>query len=291
MARTVRSGMRCDMHVHTRHSGMCNIPLLDRVCRECYSDPRAVREAALARGMHLVTVTDHDSIDAAEELRRHPDFFLSEEVTCTLPTGTGFHMGVYDIRERDHVELQRRRDDFESLAAYLRERNLFYTVNHVFSSLTGPRKADDFQLFRAFPGVETRNGAMPWRTNRHAEELALRFRQAPVGGSDAHSIAYVAHAYTEIRGARTKEEFLSGIKSGAGLVGGASGSAWALTRTVLDIVAAMMRETPWTVALSPLALVLPAVMLGNYARERWFAWRWMRALSAGEGARLPVTAR
>ena len=27
-------------------------------------------------GMSMVTVTDHDSIDAAEVLRRYPDFFL-----------------------------------------------------------------------------------------------------------------------------------------------------------------------------------------------------------------------
>ena len=64
-------------------------------------------------------VTDHDSIDAVEALRSRPDFFLSEEVTCTLPSGTQLHIGVYDITERDHIEMQRRRDDFESLFAWL----------------------------------------------------------------------------------------------------------------------------------------------------------------------------
>ena len=44
--------------------------------------------------MDLVTVTDHDSIDAAERLRRHPDFFLSEEVSCLTPSGTELHVGV-----------------------------------------------------------------------------------------------------------------------------------------------------------------------------------------------------
>src|SRR5579872_2757198 len=117
--------MRCDLHVHTRHSGMCTVPVLDRVCRESYTSPRPLYETLKQRGMDLVTVTDHDSIDAAEELRRHPDFFLSEEVTAHLPSGTELHVGVYDITERQHVEIQRRRDDLESLAAYLEGERLF----------------------------------------------------------------------------------------------------------------------------------------------------------------------
>ena len=56
--------MRCDLHVHTTASGMCNIPLFDRVCRESYNDPVALYELLKRRGMDLVTATDHDSIDA-----------------------------------------------------------------------------------------------------------------------------------------------------------------------------------------------------------------------------------
>ena len=138
--------MRCDLHVHTRHSGMCTIPVLRRICRESYNDPDAVYETLKRRGMDLVTVTDHDSIDAAERLRRHPDFFLSEEVSCVTPSGTELHVGVYGIKERHHVELQRRRNDVPALAAYLREQRLLFSVNHVFSSLTGRRAFLDFQL-------------------------------------------------------------------------------------------------------------------------------------------------
>ena len=98
---------------------MCNIPGFHRFCRESYNDPEAVYRTLKRRGMDLVTVTDHDSIDAAEHLRRYPDFFLSEEVTCTTPSGTEIHVGVYGIEERHHIELQRRRNDVPSLAAYL----------------------------------------------------------------------------------------------------------------------------------------------------------------------------
>ena len=34
--------MRCDLHVHSRHSGAATLPVLRHVARECYSEPRAV---------------------------------------------------------------------------------------------------------------------------------------------------------------------------------------------------------------------------------------------------------
>src|SRR5712691_4572637 len=129
--------MKCDLHVHTIHSGMCTVPVFKRICRESYSHPAELYDTLKRRGMDLVTVTDHDSIDAAESLRRHADFFLSEEVSCRTSSGSGLHMGVYDIEERHHIELQRRRDDMPSLLAYLGEQRLFFSVNHVFSGLTG----------------------------------------------------------------------------------------------------------------------------------------------------------
>src|SRR5664279_2301778 len=148
--------MRCDLHVHTSHSGRCTIPLLRTVCRESYNDPLAVYDRLKRLGMDLVTITDHDSIDAVEALRSRADFFLSEEATCRLPSGTELHVGIYDITDRDHIEIQRRRGDFESLTAMLHERNLLFSANHVFSSLTGRRCLADFDLFeRAFPAIET----------------------------------------------------------------------------------------------------------------------------------------
>src|SRR6202789_1144427 len=153
--------MRCDLHVHTVHSGMCTVPGLTRVCKESYNEPHALYEKLKQRGMNLVTVTDHDSIDAVEELRRYPDFFLSEEVTCKMPSGTEMHAGVYGISEHDHIELQPRRHHVERLFACAAERELFVTVNHLYSSLPGPRTEEDFEIFaRDFHGVETLNGQM-----------------------------------------------------------------------------------------------------------------------------------
>ena len=268
--------MRCDLHVHTSHSGMCTIPLLRHVCRECYTDPLAVYDRLKSLGMDLVTVTDHDSIDAVEILRGRPDFFLSEEATCRLPSGTELHIGIYDITEHDHIQIQRRRDDFESLAAYLHERNLFYSANHVFSSLTGRRAIADFELFElTFPALETRNGHMLARANHNAALLADFSARAEVGGSDAHVLASAGCAWTVVPRARTRQEYLDGLRRGMGKVRGATGSYFKLTRDVLTIGGLMVREKPWTAVIAPLATLVPFIMLGNYAIETVFARWWM----------------
>jgi predicted metal-dependent phosphoesterase TrpH len=255
---------------------MCTIPLLRKVCRESYNQPLAVYDKLKRLGMDLVTITDHDSIDAAEALRSRPDFFLSEEATCRLPSGTELHIGIYDINDRDHVEIQRRRDDFDSLAAWLDERRLLYSANHIFSSLTGRRSLDDFELFeRVFPALETRNGHMLARANENASILADFSAKAEVGGSDAHALASVGCAWTVVPRARSRQEYLDGLRRGLGKVRGATGGYWKLTRDVLTIGGQMVRHNPRTLPLAPLALGVPLVMLGNYALESIFARWWM----------------
>ena len=267
--------MRCDLHVHTIHSGMCTVPVLSSVCLESYNEPRALYERLKQRGMDLVTVTDHDSIDAAEELRRYPDFFLSEEVTCTMPSGTEMHAGVYGIREKDHIELQRRRRDIESLLAYAVERRLFVTVNHLYSSLTGPRTEDDFAIFaRDFHGVETVNGQMLPCANRLAAEFARRFGKPVVGGSDSHTLAGLARTFTEVPGASNAEEFLAGMRRGQSLAHGESGDYWKLTAAVCEIGVSLVRAVPPMTLCAGLFALAPVVTLANLFRETAFAWYW-----------------
>ncbi len=258
---------------------MCEIPVFRSICRESYNPPDEVYERLKFLGMNLVTITDHDSIDAAESLRRHPDFFLSEEVSCVLPGGNKLHVGVYDIEERDHVEIQRRASDFLSLIAYLRERRLFFSANHIFSSLTGPRSLGDFAWLETMaPCFETRNGTMPKMNNAQAALFAEITGKIAMGGSDAHAMATVGAAYTVVEGARNKREFFDGLRAGRARAEGQNGSYYKLTRDVLCVAASMMREHPAAVALAPLMLVIPFVTLGNYVREALFGNYWMTRL-------------
>jgi predicted metal-dependent phosphoesterase TrpH len=231
--------------------------------------------------MELVTVSDHDSIDAAEELRSYPDFFLSEEVTCATPSGTQIHVGVYGIEDHHHEALQKRRNDVPSLAAYLGEQRLFFSINHVFSSLTGRRTDFDFQLFDdEFPAIETRNGHIPEANNRLAERLARDWRRTAVAGSDAHTLSELGLTYTEVPDAQSKADFLHGLRRGTSVARGVSGNYLKLTRTVLEIGAAFVRENPWTAALAPLFLLIPGITLANRVAEYLFEQKWSRRVFA-----------
>jgi predicted metal-dependent phosphoesterase TrpH len=264
---------------------MCTIPVLKHVCRESYNEPEAVYQRLKELGMDLVTVTDHDSIDAAEHLRRHPDFFLSEEVTCEMPSGTEAHVGVYDIEERQHLEIQRRRKDLPSLLAYLREHDIVFSLNHVFSGLTGTRAEDDWTEFQsAFSLLEVRNAQMlPW-ANSLALDLARHTGKAQCGGSDAHTMESLGSAFTEVPWARNRAEFLEGLRTNQAKIHGENGSCWKLTRDLLSIGFKMIVDQPLTAILLPLTIVIPIVTLCNYANETLFARRWSHQV-VGDGGR------
>jgi predicted metal-dependent phosphoesterase TrpH len=263
------------MHVHSYFSGPCTTPFARKFCRESYNDPEEVYAVLERRGMNLFTLTDHDSIEGAEKLRGRPGFFLSEELTCRMPSGTEVHIGVYDFLERQHEHLQQRRNDVVALLMYLTERRILFSVNHVFSSLTGKRDREDFDWFREyFPAFETRNSHMSEEANANATALAKRWSKIGLGGSDAHAMPSVGAAYTEVPGARDKEEFFAGLHSGMGRVHGESGGFRKLTRDVLVIAGEMMREKAWTMALSPLAILIPAITLYTCVDDRLFSRKW-----------------
>lgn len=260
---------------------MFTAPILNRFCRESYNDPAEVYERLKHLGMSIVTITDHDSIDGVEVLRRHPDFFLSEEVTVQMPSGTEMHLGVYGIAERDHVEIQRRRGDFLSLMAYLRERNLFFSVNHVFSGLTGRRHEDDFQWCASHvPAFETRNGQMWPQANLEAQRLAKRLGKIEIAGSDSHTIAGVGRTYTEVPSARNAEEFLAGLRAGNGVVQGVHGSYSKITADVYRIVRSLLHAEPWTLPLMPLTVLVPGFTAAHWLNEILFCRKWSAKLDS-----------
>lgn len=278
------SPMRCDLHVHTIASGMFTAPVLNRFCRESYNDPHEVYNLLKQRGMSVVTVTDHDSIEAAEALRGHPDFFMSEEVTVQMPSGTEMHLGVYGLTERDHVEVQRRRKDFISLLMYLTERKLFFSANHIFSGLTGHREEEDFRWFESYvPAYETRNGKMWKEANASAEKVAKQLGKIGIAGSDSHAMFGVGLTYTEVPGTRTVDEFFAGLRAGQGRVHGEHGTCSAILLEASSVVTSLFLENPWCVLLSPLVLLVPVFTLNHWVNEIRFCRKWTAVMESAAG--------
>ncbi len=266
---------------------MCNTPGLTRVCKESYNPPAEVYARCKRLGMSMVTITDHDSIEAAEVLRKHPDFFLSEEATVQMPTGTQIHLGVYAITEKDHAEIQRRRNDFIALLMYLTERKLFFSVNHVFSGLTGRRDEEDFNWFASYvPAMEVRNGHMWREANKNAEKLARRLGKIAIAGSDSHTLSGVAQTFTEVPGARTVEEFFSGLRARRGIVHGEHGRYLKLTVDIYRFVGSVLLENPLTALILPLMLLVPAITAAHWLNEIRFCKQWAARLDGKSKRRL-----
>jgi predicted metal-dependent phosphoesterase TrpH len=244
--------LRADLHVHTWHSGYNHdLPFLRS--RDCFADPLAVYQSAKARGMDLVAITDHDSIDGALELlSRAPDardVIMGEEVSCWLPvdgaTGAGrrveVHFGTWGMTETAHRELQPLRGNALEVAAYLRAAGIFFAFNHPFHFYQGQLPLERYLelLVDAAPAIETRNGAMLPAHNQLAATLASDRGKVVVGGSDAHTLRRVGRTWTEAPGT-TAAEFLASLTAGLGRPGGQHGGVAAVAGDTYGVVGRYM---------------------------------------------------
>ena len=139
--------------------------------------------------MDLVTVTDHDSIDSVERLRRHPDFFLSEEVSCCASSGTHLHIGVYGIEERDHIECSAALPISPPYSPICRRASAVQCQSRLLRPDRFAQRSRFRGVRRGFPAVETLNGQMLPGRQPYAEHMARLAGKAAVGGSDAHTLS------------------------------------------------------------------------------------------------------
>jgi predicted metal-dependent phosphoesterase TrpH len=291
--------MRCDLHVHSVHSGPVDLPLLRHFAHESYSEPGDVFATARARGMDFVTLTDHDTISGALAIAHRPEVFVGEEVTVVLPGARVLHVCVWGIEERDHERIGRLRLDPGAFFFYLAEHRLPAALNHPFSALTGRRELSDIESgLRGVGLVEARNGMMPPDSNAAAMAAALASGRGGVGGSDAHTLAQVAHAYTEVPGARTKQEFLEGLRAGLCVPAGGGGSWKRLARDIWRVTAAALvanvrngLRSPLDAArlagsllLLPLTPLVPLIAVAQSAGERRFAARYFQRFTDSRAA-------
>jgi len=239
--------LRADLHVHTCYSRV-NDHLAFLGARDCYSRPEAVYAVAKARGMDLVAITDHDTIDGALALvERMPDardIIVGEEVSCWLPgREVQVHLGVYGMTESLHHELQPLRRNVFDLVARLREASVFFALNHLLHFYE-PRVSFDayLRLLDVVPALEVRNGTMVPAHNRLSERIAAAWtpvhggpRLAAVAGSDAHTLRRVGTTWTEAPG-RDRDEFLSSVRAGLGRPGGREGGALAVSADVYGVI-------------------------------------------------------
>ncbi|MFN2238893.1 MAG: PHP-associated domain-containing protein [Thermoanaerobaculia bacterium] len=243
---------KVDLHVHSRFSVFKYFRRANT--RDCYNPPEEVYRLAKERGMTYVTLSDHDSIDGALFLlNKHPDlddFFISEEVETYFPeTGQRVHIGVYDLNEEQHREIQRLRRDIRELVPYLKSQDLIFAVNHLFQNYRMKNVASRYigEMIEMFDVYEVMNGAMASVHNRMVQQLVKAVRStgrsiSMVGGSDAHTLKHVAKVYT-VSQASSMREFLENVRAGRCFAWGEEMRFRDLVSDIYILILAYYRET------------------------------------------------
>ncbi len=121
-----RRQARVDFHIHSYASNVTDYYASNALATpESYSDPLENYRLLKARGMDLVTLTDHNSIDGVKVMLDAglEDVFYSAEMTATFPEdGCNIHVTAANISEAEFAEIDRLRRNVYEMVAYLDER-------------------------------------------------------------------------------------------------------------------------------------------------------------------------
>lgn len=229
---------RIDLHVHSRHSKRPSQWILQKIgCPESFTDPKLIHETALKRGMDLVTITDHNTIDGALEIAHLPGTFISEEITTYFPEDRcKLHVLAWDITEAQHEDIQKTRENVFDLVPYLHEQGIVHALAHPLFAVNDRMTLEHLEQALLMFGIVEANGSRDARQNeslsaildaltpRHMERLADIHGMEPVGerpwekimvgGSDDHSSINIARMHTRFTGEPNKQALLDAICAG-----------------------------------------------------------------------------
>src|SRR5262245_39598704 len=134
---------KVDFHLHSHASNVTGYYAADAFAiPESHSEPLELYRLLRERGMTLITLTDHNSIDGVLELLDAglPDVFISSEITTTFPEdGCKIHITAANVSEAQFAEAKRLRTNIYEMVGYLdaeiaRGAPLAYFMTHPFIS-------------------------------------------------------------------------------------------------------------------------------------------------------------
>lgn len=170
---------RMDMHCHSRASSK---PVNKAVgflgIAESYTPPERIYDQAKARGMDLVTITDHDTCEGAIELhqRGFQGFIIGQEVSVFFPEDRCLiHVTVWDLTPElaEQINEQNLRYDVYKFAHWLAQHDLPHAFAHPLYIQNGRLTLEHLERCALlFKGWEVLNGAHPVQ-HREVVELYL----------------------------------------------------------------------------------------------------------------------
>ncbi len=186
---------KADLHTHTKYSGMSKIRFLR--FPDAVSEPREVVEAAERRGLDIVCVTDHDTIDGAlkaKHVRSPVEVVVGEEVS----SGGGEIIGLF-INESVPRGLSPEEtiDRIHAMGGVAIAPHPFSVHCSSVEERVFELKLDGVEMFNAFH----RDGYANDLVQRVCRHLDI----ARTGGSDAHAPMMVGDGYTVFDGTTGEE--------------------------------------------------------------------------------------
>jgi glycosyltransferase involved in cell wall biosynthesis len=114
---------KVDFHLHSHASNVTDYYAANAFSiPESYSDPIKLHALLKQRGMSLITLTDHNSIDGVLAMLDAglPDVFISAEMTTTFPEdGCNIHITIANVTEWQFREANRLRGNVYEMVSYL----------------------------------------------------------------------------------------------------------------------------------------------------------------------------
>ncbi len=251
--------MKIDLHCHSKFSKRPSEWILQKVgSPESFTEPLHIYEITKKKGMSLVTITDHNTIEGCQEILGLKGVFISEEVTTYFPEdGCKLHVLVYNISEKDHHNIQKLRENVYSLVTYLNQKHIFHAWAHPLYSVNSKLTIENFEKgLLLFKNLEL-NGARSEEQNECLRFLAsslnpeivdrlskkhnltpieqMSWKKNLVGGSDDHGSLTLARCYTEVAEASDLLSFFRGIECGGSMALGTKSTPLSLAHTIYSI--------------------------------------------------------
>ena len=258
---------KCDLHLHSRHSDRPTEWILRKAgVPDSLSKPVQLYESLRKRGHEFVTITDHNTLGAARELKGREGFIPGLEITTYFPEDRcKVHLLAWQVDERQFGEIEKLRPNLIELGTFLRNEGIAHAVAHPLISVDGRMTADHFEkLLLRFEVFETANGlrsalaqevvraCLDALTPETIGALAEKHRLEPVGrepwkkgrvgGSNDHCGLYAGEVWTEVAGAKDAESFLRGVMEGKGTAHGEGGDPARFVNGLFHILFEFVRE-------------------------------------------------
>jgi len=258
---------KCDLHLHSRYSNRPTEWILRKAgVPDSLSKPGQLYESLRKRGHEFVTITDHNTLGAAQELKGREGFIPGLEITTYFPEDRcKIHLLAWQVDERQFGEIEKLRPNLVELGSFLRREGIVHAVAHPLISVDGRMTADHFEkLLLQFEVFETANGlrsslaqevvgaCLDALTPETIRALAEKHRLEPVGrepwkkgrvgGSNDHCGLYAGEVWTEVPGAKDAESFLRGVMEAKSAPHGKGGDPARFVNGLFHILFEFVRE-------------------------------------------------